>query len=41
MFISGVNQSGEDKSTEEWFNTIEERLEYKALCCGHYHTKND
>ena len=38
MFLNGVDQSGVDKSTEEWLDTIEERLEYKAWYCGHYHT---
>jgi len=28
-----------DKSTEEWLDCIEERLEYRKWYCGHYHTE--
>lgn len=28
---------GVDKSTEEWLDTIEDRLTYKEWYCGHYH----
>ena len=38
MFLSGVDQSKVDKSTEEWLDTIEDRLDYKHWYCGHYHT---
>ena len=38
MFLSGVDQSKVDKSTEEWLDTIEDRLDYKRWYCGHYHT---
>ena len=31
MFLSGVDQSKVDKSTEEWLDTIEDRLDYKTL----------
>jgi len=27
-----------DKSTEEWLNSIEDRLTYKKWYCGHFHT---
>jgi len=37
-FIAGVDQSGVDKSTEIWLDSIEERLSYKKWLCGHYHT---
>ena len=33
VFLSQV-----DKSTEIWLGSIEERLDYKAWFCGHYHT---
>ena len=39
MFLSGVDQSSVDKSTEEWLDTIERRLQYKQWYCGHYHTE--
>ena len=39
VFISGVNQSMVDKSTEEWLNQIEDKLSYKKWYCGHYHTE--
>jgi len=37
-FLQGVDQSGVDKSTEQWLDGIEERLDYTAWYCGHYHT---
>ena len=36
-FLSGVNQSTVDKSTELWLDTIEDRLDYQKWYCGHYH----
>jgi 3-oxoacid CoA-transferase subunit A len=36
-FMSCVDQSTVDKSTELWLDTIEERLDYKAWYCGHWH----
>lgn len=36
-FLSGVNQSTVDKSTELWLDIIEEKLNYKKWYCGHYH----
>lgn len=39
VFLSGVDQSRVDKSTEEWLDGIEERLEYKKWYCGYYHTE--
>lgn len=38
VFIKGINQSDVDKSTEEWLDTIEDKLEYSKWFCGHYHT---
>ena len=38
VFIRGINQDLVDKSTEEWLDTIEEKLTYSAWCCAHYHT---
>lgn len=37
MFLSGIDQSTVDKSTEIWLDTIEERLSYKKWYFGHYH----
>ena len=36
-FMSCVDQSTVDKSTKLWLDTIEERLDYKAWYCGHWH----
>lgn len=36
-FMSCVDQSTIDKSTEKWLDTIEDRLSYKSWYCGHYH----
>lgn len=38
MFISGVDQSQVDSSTEIWLDTIEEQYDYSAWFCGHWHT---
>ena len=38
MFLSGIDQSTVDDSTERWLDTIEEAIEYKAWFCGHWHT---
>lgn len=37
-FISGVDQSTVDNSTEQWLDTIEEMMEYKVWYLGHWHT---
>lgn len=39
VFMSGVYQSKVDKSTEEWLEGIEDRLDYGKWHCGHYHTE--
>ena len=36
-FMSGVDQSTVDNSTELWLDTIEKKLNYKAWYCGHWH----
>ena len=38
MFMPFVDQSSVDNSTEEWLDTIEEKLTYFRWYCGHYHT---
>lgn len=39
MFLEGLDQSEIDKSTEEWLDDIENKLDYKKWYCGHYHTE--
>lgn len=39
VFLPMIDQSTVDKSTEEWLDTIEERLRYEKWYCGHYHTE--
>lgn len=36
-FLSGIDQSTVDNSTEHWLDTIEDKLDYKAWYCGHWH----
>ena len=36
-FLSCVDQSRVDKSTEEWLDKIEESTAYRKWYCGHYH----
>lgn len=38
VFLSTIDQSSVDKSTEDWLGVLEERLSYKKWYCGHYHT---
>ena len=38
MFLTMVDQSTVDKSTEEWLDSIEDRVDYAAWFCGHWHT---
>ena len=38
VFLSCIDQSKVDKSTEQWLDKIEDRVEYKKWYCGHYHT---
>ncbi|MBE6659112.1 MAG: serine/threonine protein phosphatase [Ruminococcaceae bacterium] len=37
MFLTGIDQSTVDTSTELWLDQIEEKTEYKAWYCGHWH----
>lgn len=39
VFLKGIDQSNVDKSTEEWLDGIEDRLDYGKWYCGHYHTE--
>ena len=41
VFLDGIDQSTVDKSTEEWLDTIEDRLDYWRWYCGHYHTEKE
>lgn len=38
VFLPMIDQSTVDKTTEEWLDTIEDKLNYKKWYCGHYHT---
>ena len=38
MFLPMIDQSSVDNSTEEWLDTIEDIVNYKAWYCGHWHT---
>ena len=38
MFLSQIDQSTVDNSTEEWLDEIEEKIQYEKWYCGHYHT---
>lgn len=37
MFLSCIDQSKVDKSTEIWLDKIEDTIDYKKWYCGHYH----
>ena len=39
VFLPMIDQRTVDKSTEEWLDSIEQRLSYKRWYCGHYHTE--
>lgn len=36
-FLPFIDQDAVDKSTEQWLDEIEDRLEYRRWFCGHYH----
>lgn len=38
VFLPNIEQETIDKSTEEWLDQIEDKLEYEHWYCGHYHT---
>ena len=38
VFISGIDQSKVDNSTEEFLDKIESNTNYKMWYCGHFHT---
>ena len=38
MFLSKVDQSTVDNSTEKFLDEVEEKLTYNIWYCGHYHT---
>ena len=35
--MPAIDQSKVDKSTENWLDTIEDKLDYKEWYCGHWH----
>jgi 3-oxoacid CoA-transferase subunit A len=37
VFLPGIDQSTVDSSTEHWLDNIEDKLDYKAWYCGHWH----
>lgn len=37
-FLSCIDQSKVDRTTEIWLDKIEDRLKYERWFCGHYHT---
>ena len=39
MFFDGIDQSTVDKSTEEWLDGIENKLENQKWYSAHYHTE--
>lgn len=36
-FLPMIDQNTVDDSTERWLDTVEERLDYRAWFCGHWH----
>lgn len=37
VFLPFIDQSAVDKSTEQWLDTLEEKIRYTKWYCGHYH----
>lgn len=40
-FLPGLDQTLVDRSTEEWLDFIEDRLDYGHWYCGHFHINKD
>ena len=40
-FLDGFDQSGIDRTTEEWLGKIEQKLDYKRWFCGHFHIEKE
>lgn len=40
-FLSGMDESAIDTSTEHWLESIEKCLQYKKWYCGHYHIEKN
>lgn len=40
-FLAFIDQSTVDKSTEDWLDGIEEKTNYEAWYCGHWHIEKD
>ena len=38
LYSFGYTGEKHDISTEKWLDSIEDRLDYDAWCCGHFHT---
>jgi 3-oxoacid CoA-transferase subunit A len=38
-FIPGLDQSAVDKSTEQWLQTLYDRLTFEKWYAGHYHVQ--
>lgn len=36
-YFEGIDQSKVDKSTENWLDSLEDRLDYQRWYCGHWH----
>ena len=40
-FLPFIDQSTVDTSTEDWLDSIEEKVNYQAWYCGHWHIEKD
>jgi 3-oxoacid CoA-transferase subunit A len=38
VFLTMIDQSTVDNSTEKWLDSIDDRLTYSKWYCGHFHT---